>query len=594
MAKTHILPQRFYIILLLLCITMKYSVFCVFILFFATLKSQPCTLKVVSIDSAVIEKNIAVKTKFDNKNSCIKYLNSWHNLLLLKGYISASIDSVAQTDTTITAFLFLGKLYSFKKIILPPEIENTTFAAEKNIAELPQKILDYYINNGYPFAKIGFENVVISNNNEIEARLKIDKSFAYTLDSIRVLGDVNITPNFLQHYLKLHKGSLYQHQKLQGIDEKLNTLPYISTYKTTSVIMLNKGYVVNLYLQPKKVNKFNAIIGFLPNSSANSNKLLLTVDANIFLQNVFAKGESVFLNWQQIQPQSPRIDIGFTMPYIFKTNADLSVGFNLYKRDSQYVTIATNAGVGFDINEKMKFKIFIANTSTRIIETDTNTIIATQKLPNVLDMNINELGVTYLHNVSNNNIVKHKGFEGYGTISFGQKIIKPNNTITNLKTNNYNYKSLYDSIATNTYQFKAKVYAAQYVPISIYSTIKLSANYGVIFSENYLQNQIFQIGGFKLLRGFDEENIFTKEYIVGSSEYRYSINNNSYFFGFVDAGFAKSIIQNKTFNYLGSGLGLALQTKQGILNISLAVGKRSDLPFSLKETKIHVGIINNF
>lgn len=556
-------------------------------------RTQPCSLNIVSADSLIAAKSFNTTTRFSNKNLCIDYLNIAYTNLLAQGYISASIDSMHTNDSTITAFMYVGKKYSFKKIQLPQEVENIVSLTEKNIIELPQKLLAYYINNGYPFAKIGFDSVKFNNDNSIDATIKVDKGYTYNLDSIRLTGTVNLSSNFIEHYLKLQKGSLYNHHQLQHIDEKINSLSFIQTYKPTSILMLNKGYWVNLYLQPKKVNRFNAIIGLLPNSNANNSKLLLTVDANIFLQNVFAKGESISFNWQQIQPQSPRIDIGFTMPYIFKTNATFGVGFNLYKRDSLYLTVVANASAAFDVNNKTKFSIFIANTSTRIIQTDTASIIATKKLPNILDMNINELGVTHCYNI-NNNINKHKGFEAMNSISFGQKKIKPNNTISNLKTNSFNYNSLYDSININSYQFKAKLYAAQYLPISKYSTLKLAANYGVIFSENYLQNQVFQIGGFKLLRGFDEENIFTKEYIVGSSEYRYAINNSSYFFSFIDGGFAKSITQNTTYNYIGTGLGLALQTKQGILNISLAVGKRNDLPFNLRETKIHIGIINNF
>jgi hypothetical protein len=39
---------------------------------------------------------------------------------------------------------------------------------------------------------------------------------------------------------------------------------------------------------------------------------------------------------------------------------------------------------------------------------------------------------------------------------------------------------------------------------------------------------------------------------------------------------------------------MALETKQGLLQVSLALGKRNDLPFNFRETKIHVGLINNF
>lgn len=567
----------------------KYIVFfiAIFLLCSVAAIAQNLLLKTTVIDSVNINKIIPLKTSFTSKTACISYICQLPVLLKSKGYITASIDSIVEKENEIDITLFIGNLYVWRNLQLPSEIKNIVF----NVETLPQTILDYYENNGYPFAKISFDSVVINNLNEISASLKIDKGVAYKMDSIRVLGNLNISNTFLQHYLKMPNNTLYNKEKLERITNRINQLPFITTYKNWDILMLSSSYLINLYLQPKNTNKFDAIIGFLP----SNNKLQLTLDAKLHLQNAFARGESISLNWQQIQPQSPRIDIGFAMPYIFNSDAAFNFNFNLYKRDSAYLNIITDIGAEYELTNKTKFKIFINNLSSRIIEVDTNTIISSKKLPAILDANISNLGVEYFYN--NTIGTKHnkrKGFEIKFTTSFGQKTIKPNTTITSLKTNGFNYNSLYDSINTNSYQIKAKLVAAKYIGIGKQSVLKLAANYGLIQTKNYLQNELFQIGGFKLLRGFDEENIFTNEYIIGSSEYRYLINNNSYFFGFIDGGFTKNKISHKDYNYIGVGLGLALDTKQGLLNISFAAGKRNDLPFNLRETKIHVGIVSNF
>jgi len=46
--------------------------------------------------------------------------------------------------------------------------------------------------------------------------------------------------------------------------------------------------------------------------------------------------------------------------------------------------------------------------------------------------------------------------------------------------------------------------------------------------------------------------------------------------------------------YLGIGTGLAFETKTGIFNISYAVGKRNDLNFDLRQSKIHIGFVSLF
>ena len=98
------------------------------------------------------------------------------------------------------------------------------------------------------------------------------------------------------------------------------------------------------------------------------------------------------------------------------------------------------------------------------------------------------------------------------------------------------------------------------------------------------------------MRGFDEESIFASQYAVSSAEYRYLVNQNSFFFGFIDFGWANnrqpSVRKQNTF--IGAGLGLAFETKAGIFNISYAAGKRNDTKFDLRQSKIHLGYVNYF
>ena len=559
------------------------------------LDAQTVTLYVNVVDSVNISKIIALKKEFANKTQCIDYAEQLPILLKAKGYISSSIDSIAENKSGITAFLFVGNLYVWKTIVLPEDIKTVLNISSKNYSLLPETILNYYENNGYPFAKISFDSIVIDDKNEISAVLKIEKGIEYKFDSIRVFGNVNISNRFLQHYLKISNASLYSREKLERINLLISQLGYLNSSKNWDVLMLGRSCILNLYLQPKNINKLDAIVGFLPNNQQNDGKLLLTVDAKLSLYNAFAKGEKITFNWQQIQPQSPRIDIGFFNPYIFNSEAGLDFNFNLYKRDSAYLNIATDIGLSYLLSNKTSFKIFISNLSTRIIQPDTAYIIANKKLPPILDLSIANIGAEYyLNNTKGTTLNKLGGFEIRLSVGFGQKKIKQNNTIASLKNGGFNYASLYDSFANNSYQLKCKIAAAKYFSIAKQSVIKVAANFGLIQTQNYLQNELFQIGGFKLLRGFDEENIFTSQYLVGSLEYRYLIARNSYFFAFTDAGYTKNQNTSLNYSYFSNGLGLAFETKQGILNISFAAGKRNDLPFNLRETKIHIGLVSSF
>ena len=156
---------------------------------------------------------------------------------------------------------------------------------------------------------------------------------------------------------------------------------------------------------------------------------------------------------------------------------------------------------------------------------------------------------------------------------------------------------MYDSLKLKSYQFRIKATAAHYFPVGKRSTLKAIVNVGIYNSPNIFRNELFQIGGYKLLRGFDEESIYATQYVVATAEYRYLVGLNSYLFSFIDAGWAKNKYKsvNISNNFISTGIGILFETKLGLLNMSFAVGKRNDVNFNLSQSsKIHFGYINYF
>jgi hemolysin activation/secretion protein len=161
----------------------------------------------------------------------------------------------------------------------------------------------------------------------------------------------------------------------------------------------------------------------------------------------------------------------------------------------------------------------------------------------------------------------------------------------------FNYNSLYDSIKLKSYQLRIRLSAAHYFPLGKSATFKLAANSGYYTIPSIFRNELFQIGGYKLMRGFDEESIYATQYAVATAEYRYLIGLNSYLFSFVDLGWVNNKYQDVNLHnrFTGGGLGILFETKAGLLNLSLAVGRRDDVKFNLRESsKIHFGYINYF
>jgi hypothetical protein len=230
---------------------------------------------------------------------------------------------------------------------------------------------------------------------------------------------------------------------------------------------------------------------------------------------------------------------------------------------------------------------------------DTLSIIASHALPATADINAVSIGMTYDLNNTNYRFNPRSGNELSFLGSVGTKTVKENSLIAQLKDPNdssFNFASLYDTVKRHSYEFLAKLAAAHYFPLSRASTLKLGINGGVFSSPKTYRNELFLLGGYRLLRGFDEQSILASQYAVGTFEYRYLVGLNSFLFTFLDVGWAKNDVPGYNLNntFIGTGLGMAFETKAGIFNISYALGKRDDTNFNFHDAKIHLGYVSFF
>lgn len=559
-------------------------------------------------DSTFSKSALGLKTLFANRLQASDYIAKLPALLQAKGFIAASVDSVRLTDSSASVNLYLGEQFVLANVKVKDEdasyIEQVlekrkSFHANKlNFTEyqaLQQKLLDYFENNGYPFAKVHLDSLSITNNT-IDAALLIDKGIPYKIDSIRVYGPMRISKNFIHRYLDIERGSTYRKEKLENINQRLLELPYLQQAQSWDMTMLGTGSLVNLYLQPKKSNQVNILAGFLPSNQQTGGKLLFTVDANLQLQNVFGSGERLGLVWQQIQPKSPRLNLQFQQPYIFNSPFGIDLLFELYKKDSTFLNINAQAGLQYALSGNQTGKVVIQAFRSNVLITDTISVKSSKRLPELADVSLTNLGFDYEVNKTNYRYNPRSGNELRMFVSAGNKKIRKSNAITEIKDPSFNYSKLYDSVKLSSYQVRLRLQAAHYFPLGKQSVFKMGINTALYQSSNYFKNELFQIGGYRLLRGFDEESIFASKYAVGTLEYRYLLGLNSYFFGFTDLGWSKddSRKQLPAYKYLGGGLGLSFETKGGIFNISVAAGKRNDLNFNLRQSKIHFGYVSVF
>ncbi len=568
----------------------------------------PIKYKVDGADSISLA-NLSLANALPTRFEANSYIARLLPLLQSKGYVTASLDNVRIDSSAATISLFLGEKYQWGLLKTSdkdlPLLEAIRFPVMRGAIDFTsltvwqRKILDYLEENGHPFGKTFLDDIQI-HENQVEALLKIDEGPVYRIDSIQVIGDAKMNNEFLQKYLDIPNNSVYNKQKLQSISKKITDLTYVEEERVSELSMQPTGSTLKLYLKAKRSSQINALVGFLPNSvqSNGSAKLQLTVDANVLLRNALGAGETIGLVWQQLQKGSPRLNLLFEQPYIFKSRLGLNFSLDMYKRDSIFLNINANLGVNYRLTEKQTASVFLQSRQTIVNGINAASIIQSKQLPQEADVSSLNLGIGFDFTGTDYRYNPRKGAQLSVVTTAGTKKIKKNSLILELQdpsNPSFKFDQLYDTVKLNAYQFRVTISGAQFLQTGKQTTVKLGANIGVYQSASFYRNELFQIGGNRLLRGFDEESQYVSQYAVGTVEFRLLTGLNSNFFGFVDGGWGKYPLEKVlTHTYLSSGVGLSFQPKAGLINVTWAVGMRDDAAFNLRQSKIHIGFVSFF
>ncbi len=563
--------------------------------------------------NAALSDLVSIPANFSNKEACLLFLKqTLVEGLQRRGFLAASIDSMVVLDNSTRAWLYLGDQYRWGKLLVDStilDIATDGLDAMQSNADnmlnpasmylLKEKVLRFFEENGYPFAVVQLDSSYFMGN-ELCAILKAVKGPLYRIDSIHVEGPVLVRKEFLQKYLAMGDGGIFRKSKLDAISERLIALGFVRETRPWDLTLLGTGASLNLYLEPQRNNRFNLLAGLMPSSQQHGGKMLLTGEGELALKNSFGRGEALSLNWQQLQVKSPRLQIGFQKPYLFSSNAGIDVGFNLLKKDSSFINVFTRIGLQYEVTQKQSAKIFFQQQTSNLIVVDTNFIKRTRKLPQFLDVQHSTLGLNLQYFGADNRFNPRKGMDFELMVQGGTRKIRKNNAIINLKKDQANagfdFAALYDTVKLSSSQFKMLVNLNAFIPLGGQSTFRSGLRSGWMQGNQLFLNELFQLGGNKTLRGFDEESFYASAFAIATLEYRYLMGPSSYLFSFLDAANLgrKSIQGNGGGKYAGIGLGCTFETKSGLFSLAYAAGKNNNLPFNFRASKIHFGFVSLF
>ncbi|GAB5538141.1 MAG: hypothetical protein Salg2KO_02440 [Salibacteraceae bacterium] len=512
------------------------------------------------------------------------------------GYVlhSSLVDS---TGDTIVITLQAGNRFVWNSITVNEETRSFFRKSGVNIDRLQKKslspirlgtafnkVLRYCENHGFPFATIKMDSVEIVGSS-VTGAVDLDPGPITVIDSLQLLGNLNVRESFIGNYTGVKEGSDYNEQRIRQSVDELNQVPFIEVVQNPQV-RFNKGETkVIMFLNEKKASRFDGIIGFLPDEQTGD--LLITGDVSLHLENSLKQGEVIDLQWRRLQSNTQDLVASFSLPYVLNSPIGPDGRLKIYRRDTTFTDIFGQAGLRYIFRRNNYLRAFADRQVTNLISTAgyENTVV----IPEFLDRSITSYGLGFRYSKYDYPLNPSKGVLVDVDGAVGTKRILENSALPDF---------IYDSLNLTSLQFRSNATLAYYLSIVPRLVWHQQLIGGSILNDQVFNNEATRIGGLKTLRGFNEEAIFATSYSILRNELRYQIERDGYVFLLFDGAW----YENASLNHIGArrdtpyafGAGITLGTRAGIFSLSAAAGSEQGNPILIRAVKFHFGFLSVF
>jgi lambda repressor-like predicted transcriptional regulator len=537
------------------------------------------------IGSSASETKTIDSLKYSLKHKNLKSLNDEVNRVSEKlsktGYIENKIlETIKAEDSSYTSKIKLGKRIKFIHIYIGRNSELKEIATtnpKSDTIVIPYEELEIYLNNiiqkleqkGFSLAELKLKNIQIKKNT-LFADLSFQTDKQRTLNSIVIKTNENkkkisFPEGYLEQINRKYLNKTFNTEILKQIYNDFEKFGFVKQIKYPEILFTADTTKAYVYLEKRKSNVFDGFIGF---SNNESSKLAFNGYLNITLENTLHSGELFSLYWKNDENKQKTFKTNLELPYIFKTPIGLKANLTIFKQDSTYQNTNTGIDLGYFINYNTRIYLGYQSTESSDIQ---NTNIA--KLSDYKNSYLTS-EFQYSKNDNNNPLFPKKS-----TISFTTGFGKRN-------SNNQ------PETESKTKQFYVNLEVMHNFYLNKKNSINIKSQNYFLQSDNYIINELFRFGGINSIRGFEESSLQANFLTSILTEYRYTLSPSLYIHSIIDYGTYKdrtATEENKQkTSLIALGLGLGLQTSNGLLKLVFANGKNNNNNLTFSNTIVHI------
>ncbi|WP_291247261.1 BamA/TamA family outer membrane protein [Flavobacterium sp.] len=502
-----------------------------------------------------------------------------YNKLSKIGFIENHItDNIKVNDSSYITKLTLGKKIKTVHIYIGRnnELHNSIAANKtKDTITILYEETEAFLNNtlqkleheGFTLAKLKLINIQ-HRNQTLYADLEFTTGKKRKLNTIEIKYlEKNNKTSFPKGYITQinhkYQNKTFNQNIVDQIHNEFEKFKFVSQVKYPEILLTKDTTKIYVYLEKRKSNTFDGFIGF---SNNENKKTTFNGYLDINLENTLQVGEQFSLYWKSDGNKQKIFKTSIELPYLFKSPIQLKANLTIFKQDSTYQNTKTEIDLGYFINYNTRIYLGYQSTESSDIQNSNNDQLSDYK-NSFLTSNFE-----YTKN-NNTNFTSTKKTTLSLTIGLGKR----NSTNLSEKANK---------------QFYINLEGAHNFYLNTKNSINIKSQNYYLQSDAYIINELFRFGGFNSIRGFEENRLQAHFLTLILTEYRYALSPNLYIHSIIDYGTYKDQTitkeNNQKKNLTGLGLGLGLQTKNGLLKLALANGSVKNKKINFYNTIVNI------
>lgn len=507
-----------------------------------------------------------------------------------EGYLAARVDSLHTEKGNQHAFILSGAPYKWH--VLATNVEDAIFESLNltnpegkdytlpELQKLKYQLISYFENNGYPFARITMDQISIEET-VIKGNLVAEPMAFYSFDTLQLSGNLKVNARFLANHTAIAPGMPYNQQVASKVGERLSELPFLKLAGEPSATFMRQKAVIIVPVVERRTNRFDGIAG-LSGTGTEADPYRLTGLLNLSLINALERGESVDIRWQGMGHGSQRLEVKAGYPYVFSSPITAGIQFSLHKQDSTYITVKGKPWFAFRTATNIHLSAFADFRNINVLGS-----VSDNPQPQQVSSHAVLYGMELLRQSPGFSNTFRQGQRFRLSVAAGNR---------NVRDKGLAGGELLADPGLRQNQFTTSMEASIRFPLAANLIMVSQLEASGIFAKRLYENELYRIGGFQSLKGFDEESIIASSYGVLTQELRYFTGEMSYVsLLFNGAWFQKDLPDHYQQGWpWGMAAGISLETAPGILSVYYALGKQPEEPFNFRKARIHFGFISLF